>query len=77
MARAAKKIGADMVRSFKLVLRAELDLQRAHAEGNWEAAWKAAVELKRATTMGEKLMKGFVAAVGLPEVKVGNPGSHD
>jgi len=77
MARTAKKIGADMTRSFRQVLRCEKDLQLAHAESDWDKAWKIAVELKRAIARSELLVRDFLKAVRILGLEAGNPGSQD
>lgn len=83
MGRSAKKLGDDMVRSFKRVLTLERDLQRRHAEGEWEKAMGVAVELKRTIKLSERLVRDFLEAVSLkmppgPEGESdGNPGSPD
>jgi hypothetical protein len=70
MPRQAKKVGADVQRCFRRILALERDLTEAYAEGDWERAWKAAVNLKRVMGISERLMKEFLAAVSLR-----NPGS--
>ena len=77
MARTAKKIGDDVTRNFRAVLALERDLQRAHAEGDWDKSWKVAVDLKRAIRRSELLVRDFLKAVRLPGIAVGNPGSQD
>lgn len=77
MARSAKKIGDDLTRSFKRILRHERDLQYAHAEGDFEKAWREAVALKANIAISARLMSDFLAAVRLPGIKAGNPGSQD
>jgi hypothetical protein len=72
MSRQAKKVGADVQRCFRRILALERDLTEAHAEGDWEKSWKAAVHLKRVMGISERLMKEFLKAVELR-----NPGSGE
>ena len=61
-----------MQRCFRRILTLERDLTEAHAEGDWERAWKAAVHLKQVIGISERLMKEFLKAVELR-----NPGSGE
>jgi hypothetical protein len=59
MATKAEKSAREVVRIFRVVLKLEDELQAAHASGNWEKAWQAAVRLRRAIKSSRGLVDRF------------------
>jgi GrpB-like predicted nucleotidyltransferase (UPF0157 family) len=65
VARSSKKLGDDVVRTFRAALRGEREIARAWAEGDQEAVAKAIKELERTIRMSEQAVARFLKAVGI------------
>ena len=64
MATRAQKRAAEVVRVFRVVVKLEEELQKAHGDGDWDRAWEVAVRLRRAIKSSRELVDRFVDSIG-------------
>jgi hypothetical protein len=77
VARSTKKLGDDVVRSFRLALRGERAIARPWAEGDREAVERATKDLQRIVGMSEAAIRRFLKAVGIDSARVEARGDGD
>lgn len=63
MSRSVAKISKDVQRTFDKCLALELEIQQAHADGDWDRAWQAALKLRPAVRKSGHLVEDFCKAV--------------
>jgi hypothetical protein len=63
MTRATKQ-AREVVRMFRVILKLEDELQKAHGEGSWEKSWEIAVRLRRAIKASRHQVDRFADLIG-------------
>ena len=55
--RAERLVRRDVLRSFRKFLEGQEDIRRAHADGDGDRAWKAAVQMMRELRRSRRLVE--------------------